>query len=97
MRGRPGPDEWTQALFTLESVARTARDVGDWDLAGRAAQQMIEHDPSYAGSHYAAALAARHAGDQARAQRELALAGKYWSRADADMPELQEVRALLGR
>jgi tetratricopeptide (TPR) repeat protein len=97
LRGRPGPDEWVQALFTLESIARTAREVGDWDFAASVARQMIEHDPSYAGSHYAAALVARHAGDSARASSELALAAKYWMSADAGLPELQEVSALLGR
>ena len=96
VRALPGPDEWTQALFTLESIARTAREVGDWDFAGRVARQMLEHDPSYAGSHYAAALAARHAGDAVRARNEFALAEKSWNEADADLPELQDIRGLPG-
>ena len=32
-RACPGPDAWIQALFRLESMARMARDVGDWELA----------------------------------------------------------------
>jgi tetratricopeptide (TPR) repeat protein len=95
VRALPGPDEWTQALFTLESIARAARDVGDWDLAGRVAREMVEHDPSYAGSHYAVGLAARQAGDHQRARTEFALAEKYWNQADADLPELREVREFL--
>jgi hypothetical protein len=96
VRALPGPDEWTRALFTLESIARTARDVGDWDFARSVARQMLEHDPSYAGSHHAAGLAADHTGDAVRARNEFALAEKYWNEADAGLPELQEVRGLLG-
>ena len=33
-RARPGPDAWAQTLFTIEAIARAAREVGDWDLAG---------------------------------------------------------------
>ena len=33
LRAAPGPDAWSQALFTLESIARAAREAGDWDLA----------------------------------------------------------------
>jgi tetratricopeptide (TPR) repeat protein len=84
VRAAPGPDAWTQALFTLESIARTARDVGDWELAAWAANQMIEHDPNYAGSQYALALAAEHQGDRARAAAAMALAKQYWNRADPD-------------
>ena len=68
VRAAPGPDAWSQALFTLEAIARTARPVGDWELAGRIAQQMIEHDPAYAGSHYALALVAEHDEDAATAK-----------------------------
>ena len=50
-RALPGPDAWAQTLFTIEAVARAARDVGDWELAAWAARQMVEHDPNYAGSH----------------------------------------------
>ena len=32
VRAAPGPDAWTQALFTLEAIARAAREVGDWEL-----------------------------------------------------------------
>src|SRR5262249_54594147 len=51
IRAQPGPDAWNGALFELESIAQAARDAGDWELAGYTAQQMLQHDPSYAGSH----------------------------------------------
>jgi hypothetical protein len=50
MRAIPGPDAWTLALFRIESMARTAREVGDWELAAFIAGQMLEHDPDYGGS-----------------------------------------------
>jgi tetratricopeptide (TPR) repeat protein len=88
VRAAPGPDAWTQALFTLEGIARAAREAGDWEFAGWAARQMVEHDPSYAGSHYAVALVAEHNGDARTAGVERALVEKYWSRADPGLPEL---------
>jgi predicted negative regulator of RcsB-dependent stress response len=93
VRLAPGPDAWTQAIFTIEETARAARDAGDWELAGWAARQMVEHDPNYAGAHLALALAARHAGDEKTAHAASALAAKYWSKADADLPELQTIRS----
>jgi tetratricopeptide (TPR) repeat protein len=93
VRAAPGPDEWTQALFTLEAIAQTARESGDWDYATRAARQMTEHDPLYAGAHYAMALSAEHAGDVKTARTEFALAERYWSKADPDLAELQAIRS----
>jgi tetratricopeptide (TPR) repeat protein len=92
VRAAPGPDLWAQALFTLESLARAARAVGDWELAGRMANQMLEHDPHYAGGHYALALVAEHDGDTATARSEFAQALKLWAKADPDLPELAESR-----
>jgi tetratricopeptide (TPR) repeat protein len=96
-RSTPGPDAWTQTLFTLEGFARAAREVGDWDFAALMAQQMVDHDPSYGGAHYALALAAERRGDQPTAQREWVLAEKYWDGAEASFPELREIRTKLGR
>jgi hypothetical protein len=90
VRAAPGPDAWTQATFTLESIARAAREATDWDLAGWAANQMIEHDPNYAGGHFAAGLAAEHNGERDRARKEFELAKRYWSHGDADLAELQK-------
>lgn len=87
-RGLPGPDAWTQALFRLEAQARAARAVGDWALAARMAQVMLEHDPNYAGTHYALALVAQHDGNTNTARREFDLAVKAWAMADKDLPEL---------
>jgi len=91
-RARPGPDAWAQTLFTIEAIARAAREVGDWDFAAWAARQMLEHDPNYAGSHYALALVAEHRGDAQTARAERALTEKYWSRADPGLPELSPKR-----
>jgi tetratricopeptide (TPR) repeat protein len=91
MRALPGPDNWTVALFTLESIARAAHEVGDWDLAGWAARQMRDHDPNYAGSHYALALVAEHQGDAATARSEFGQAATCWKNADRDLPELQRI------
>ncbi len=93
VRALPGPDNWVQALFTLESIARTARASGDWEFARWAAQQMLEHDPNYAGSHFAAALSARQAGDLTTAQREFAAAARLWAGADPALAEMSEIRA----
>jgi tetratricopeptide (TPR) repeat protein len=87
-RGLPGPDAWTQALFRLEAEARAARAVGDWAFAARMAQVMLDHDPNYAGTHYALALVAQHDGNTDTARREFDLAVKGWAMADKDLPEL---------
>jgi tetratricopeptide (TPR) repeat protein len=92
VRAAPGPDAWARALFTLESIARTARDAGEWETAAWAAEQMIAHDPNYAGSHYAAALAAEHAGDRSTADAAFARAETYWRDADVNLPEWEKIR-----
>ena len=89
VRAAAGPDAWTQALFTLEAIARAARETGDWELAGTMARHMIAHDPNYAGSHYALALVAEQRGDAATALSERALVEKFWKNADRDLPELR--------
>lgn len=91
-RAAPGPDAWVQALFTLEAMARVARTVGDWELAGRMARHMIEHDPFYGGSQYALALALEQEGRAAEARAAAALALERWALADADLPEVAEMR-----
>lgn len=91
-RRAPGPDEWAQALFTLESIARAAREAGDWEFAGQVATQLLDHDPSYAGAHYAAGLVAEHAADRTRAASEFARAAALWSAADPDLPALIDLR-----
>jgi hypothetical protein len=94
-RGLPGPDAWTQSLFRLEALARTAREVGDWTLAARLAQMMLEHDPNYAGTHYALGLVSHHnTGTSDTTLREFALAEKAWSGADKDLAELKKMSDL---
>ena len=65
MRAAPGPDAWSQALFRLESMARSAMEAGDWDLAEFIAAQMLDHDAAYGGSHFTLALVLRHKRDDA--------------------------------
>ena len=91
-RSLPGPDAWSQSLFRLEALARAARNVGDWALAARMAQVMLEHDANYAGTHYALALVAQHNGNTETARREFDLAVKAWANADSDLPELAIAR-----
>jgi tetratricopeptide (TPR) repeat protein len=95
IRSEPGPDAWSQALFALERMARFAREAGDWELAEYTARQMEQHDPYYAGTHYALALVAEHNIDRTAAAKEFTLVLKYWHSADQDLPELAESRAKL--
>ncbi|HEY5758682.1 MAG TPA: hypothetical protein VIU34_22805, partial [Steroidobacter sp.] len=90
----PGPDAWSQSLFRLEALARSARAVGDWTFAARLSQMMLEHDAHYAGTHYALALVAQHDGNAATARREAELALKAWASADKDLAELKTISDL---
>jgi tetratricopeptide (TPR) repeat protein len=92
VRAAPGPDAWVQALFTLEAIARTAREGGDWEFAQWASQQMLEHDPNYAGSHYALGLVARHNGNKAAARSAFERARTLWAHGDPGLPELQDLK-----
>ncbi|HEV1993894.1 MAG TPA: hypothetical protein VGR03_06160, partial [Candidatus Acidoferrum sp.] len=58
IQAMPGPDAWIAALFELESIAQSARNAGEWELASFIARQMILHNPNYAGGHFAYGLAA---------------------------------------
>jgi tetratricopeptide (TPR) repeat protein len=91
LRTTPGPDAWTQALFRLESLARSAREVKDWELAEFVAMQMLDHDSAYGGSHLALAHVLRHKGDKAGVTREIEEAKRCWRDADADLPELKQI------
>jgi tetratricopeptide (TPR) repeat protein len=81
----PGPDDWCEALFELDSIAKAARQAGDWELAESTAQKMVRHDPSYAGGHYTLAVVADHRGDSATAKQEFTEAERLWSKADPDV------------
>jgi len=84
-----GPDAWSAALFELEYVARIAREASDWTLAESAAQEMIGHDPSYAGGYFALGLVAEHQGNAPTAKQEFATAEKLWSKADSNQQPAQ--------
>jgi tetratricopeptide (TPR) repeat protein len=90
-QGVPGPDAWSAASFELEFIAAEARRVGDWELEEFTAEQMIQHDPIYAGGHFALGLAAKHGGDTVKALREFTTAETLWGKADKDLPELAHV------
>lgn len=94
-RAATGPDEWIEGLFRIESIARSAREAEEWTLAGEAAQRLLEHDPAYAGGHYATALVAEQRGDVATARREYAEAVRLWASADPELPELRQARTKL--
>jgi tetratricopeptide (TPR) repeat protein len=94
IRAVPGPDSWSQAIFQLASIASIARDAADWELAEFTAQQMIEHDPSYAGGYYALGLAVEHRGGEA-AGEQFVKAENRWANADTDLAELVQVRQKL--
>jgi tetratricopeptide (TPR) repeat protein len=88
----PGPDAWSTALFQLESIAHNARQMDDWELAGFTADEMIRHDPSFAGGYFALGLVKEHVGDKVKARQNFATAEKLWSKADKDLPELKKIR-----
>lgn len=94
LRATPGPDAWTQALFRLEILARSAREVGDWELAEYVAAQMLEHDEAYGGSHMAWALVLEHKGDVINTVAERETARRYWSQADRDLRELKQLESV---
>ena len=89
LHASPGPDARSQALMELDSIARRARETGEWVLAEITAQQMIQQDPSYAGGYFAMGLFAEHEGDSAQAMQQFTVAEKLWSEADPDLPELK--------
>jgi tetratricopeptide (TPR) repeat protein len=80
-----GPDAWSEAVFQLEYIARVAREASDWTLAASAAQEMIRHDPSYAGGYFGLGLVAAHQGNAPAAKEEFATAQKLWSKADSNL------------
>jgi tetratricopeptide (TPR) repeat protein len=80
-----GPDAWSEAVFQLEYIARVAREASDWTLAESAAQEMIRHDPSYAGGYFGLGLVAAHQGDAPAAKEEFATAQRLWSKADSNL------------
>jgi tetratricopeptide (TPR) repeat protein len=92
LRADPASDRWTQILLRIEAVETLARDVGDPVLAGDVAKQMQEIAPGYAGTHYALAKEAQHAGNAEAARQEFRAAISAWSMADADFGMLTDAR-----
>lgn len=96
IRATPGPDAWMQAIYRIELVARIGREAGDWQLAEYASNEMLNHDQYYAGSQYAWAMVQFNKSKEQRGKELLAAAKQYWSKADADMPELAEISQRIG-
>lgn len=71
----PSLDKWAETLFQLEYIGLVAREMGDWNSAAFAANQMMAYAPQYRGTHLALAAIARHDGNKAAEERELKLAG----------------------
>ena len=94
LRAAPGPDAWSQGLFRLEVIARSAIEAGDWELAEFLAQQMLDHDAAYGGSHYTHARVLQHKGDAGSAAKEVEVARRYWRDADKDLAELRELGSI---
>lgn len=92
LRSMQSSDAWSVALFQLDFIAQISRESGDWNFAEFAARQLNEHDPSYAGGHYALGLVAEHSGDAASAGRQFRITEKLWGGADADLPQLVRLR-----
>ncbi len=92
LRADPSADRWTQNLLRIEAVETLARDLGDWTLAGDVAKQMQQFAPSYAGTHYALAKEAEHAGNAGAARQEYQAAISGWSAGDADFGVLTDAR-----
>jgi tetratricopeptide (TPR) repeat protein len=90
LREQSGPDAWAQTLFSLEAAARTARELGDWDLAAKLADEMRGHDPAYAGTEYALAQVAEQNGDRRAAAQHYAEAVRRWRKADPELPALRD-------
>jgi len=95
MRAEPGPDAWTFALFRLETIAREARQSGDWEFARYAADQLRDHDAAYGGTQYSLGLVAEHFGEADAAAKAYTLAVAAWKRADDEFGELADARLRL--
>ena len=95
LRADPASDRWTQTILRIESVATLARDLADWDLARDVARQMQQFAPMYAGTHYAVAKEAQHAGYAEAARKEYEAAINGWRAADQDFRFLTDARRQL--
>jgi tetratricopeptide (TPR) repeat protein len=90
LRAQSGPDAWAQTLFSLEAAARTARELGDWELAAKLAEEMRRHDAVYAGTEYALATIAEHNGDRRTAAGLYDDAVRRWAKGDPDLPAARD-------
>ena len=82
-----GPDEWTEAVFSLEDLATLSRESGNWSMAEQVAGQLLKYAPSYGGTHYELGYVADHKDDVDGARREFTLTEEIWREADNDLPK----------
>jgi len=92
-----GPDAWIQGVYQLERIAEGARKAGDWELAEQFTQSLMDRASDYSGSHFAAALVLGHKGDLEAARKEFSRAATGWAHADADLPEMRDVRRIMAK
>jgi tetratricopeptide (TPR) repeat protein len=92
VRAVPGPDAWMQAIYRIELLARAARESNNWALAEFMANEMLDHDQHYAGTHYALALVAEHKGNKQGANEHFAQAAAAWKKADPGLAEAADIK-----
>ncbi len=85
----------TGSLFLIQQVADDCRNMKKWELARFAAEQMLQFDPNYAGSHYEMAMVKLQTGDAGAARPELQRAVDLWKNADPDLEELRQAKQQL--
>ena len=88
-----GPDAWAQALFSLDAIARAARD--RWRLGARRANGAADDRARPVVRRLALrARRSRPSTTTTRRQRRRSSRWRpsYWAKADPDLPELAEAR-----
>jgi tetratricopeptide (TPR) repeat protein len=90
-----GPDAWVTTLFSLEAIARTARDLNDWTVVRGFAEHMRRLDASYPGTRYVLGLLAEHDANRNDALKRYEEAVGGWGDADADFAPRREARERL--
>ena len=91
-RRESGPDGWAEALFQLETIARSAQQQGLTEFADESVKLLVKHDPNYPGTHYLLAQMAIRNGDTEAAGRELTLAKQGWQQADENFRRAMSMR-----
>lgn len=75
-------DGWFTPILDIEAMARAAHAAKDWELVGELGRLLIEHDPTYGGGYYLAAISAEGLGDLEAAEEAFGEARQHWKDAD---------------